>query len=138
MFSLVLVGRHVIIRASLAGAGKPLADSTKIEIRDVEHVYQSDFSTVTALASVSLTVADGEFVALLGPSGCGKSSRPAAGISACAAIELRSPARKRLHRRGTEGAEDFRVGDFNHKGRIEKFVGAALCGCPEPVSEGRI
>ena len=51
-----------------------MADSTKIEIRDVEHVYQSDFSTVTALASVSFTVADGEFVALLGPSGCGKSS----------------------------------------------------------------
>jgi NitT/TauT family transport system ATP-binding protein len=47
---------------------------TKIEIRDVEHVYQSDFSSVPALASVNLTVRDGEFVALLGPSGCGKSS----------------------------------------------------------------
>ena len=46
----------------------------KIEIRDVEHVYQSDLSSVQALASVNLTVADGEFVALLGPSGCGKSS----------------------------------------------------------------
>jgi NitT/TauT family transport system ATP-binding protein len=51
-----------------------MAQSTKIEIRELEHVYESDFSTVTALASVSLTVADGEFVALLGPSGCGKSS----------------------------------------------------------------
>ena len=38
----------------------------------------------------------------------------------------------------TEGAEDLRIGEFNHKGRIKKFVGAALCGCPEPVSEGRI
>jgi NitT/TauT family transport system ATP-binding protein len=47
---------------------------TKIEIRDVQHVYQSDFSSVPALASVNLTVGDGEFVALLGPSGCGKSS----------------------------------------------------------------
>ena len=47
---------------------------TKIEIRDVEHVYQSDFSSVPALAKVNLTVGDGEFVALLGPSGCGKSS----------------------------------------------------------------
>ena len=51
-----------------------MAALTKIEIRDVEHVYQSDFATVPALASVSLTVGDGEFVALLGPSGCGKSS----------------------------------------------------------------
>jgi NitT/TauT family transport system ATP-binding protein len=48
--------------------------ATKIEIRDVQHVYQSDFSSVPALASVNLTVGDGEFVALLGPSGCGKSS----------------------------------------------------------------
>ena len=47
---------------------------TKIEIRDVQHVYQSDFSSVSALAGVNLTVGDGEFVALLGPSGCGKSS----------------------------------------------------------------
>jgi NitT/TauT family transport system ATP-binding protein len=47
---------------------------TKIEIRDVEHVYQSDFSSVPALACLNLTVSDGEFVALLGPSGCGKSS----------------------------------------------------------------
>src|SRR5262245_4929728 len=51
-----------------------MAALTKIEIRGVEHVYESDFSTVRALASVSLTVGDGEFVALLGPSGCGKSS----------------------------------------------------------------
>jgi ABC-type sugar transport system ATPase subunit len=40
---------------------------TKIEIRDVEHVYQSDFSSVRALASMNLTAGDGEFVKLLGP-----------------------------------------------------------------------
>ena len=51
-----------------------MAAVTKIEIRDVQHVYQSDFSSVPALASMNLTVGDGEFVALLGPSGCGKSS----------------------------------------------------------------
>jgi NitT/TauT family transport system ATP-binding protein len=53
---------------------RPMEAVTKIEIRDVEHVYQSDFSSVPALTSVNLTVNDGEFVALLGPSGCGKSS----------------------------------------------------------------
>jgi len=51
-----------------------MMQATKIAIRDVEHVYESDFSAVAALGSVSLNVGDGEFVALLGPSGCGKSS----------------------------------------------------------------
>jgi len=46
----------------------------KIEIRDVQHQYRIDNLSVPALASVNLTVGDGEFVALLGPSGCGKSS----------------------------------------------------------------
>jgi NitT/TauT family transport system ATP-binding protein len=51
-----------------------MAGAVKIEIRDVRHVYQSGILSVPALANVNLTVADGEFVALLGPSGCGKSS----------------------------------------------------------------
>lgn len=75
-----------------------MAALTKIEIRDVQHVYQSDLSSVPALGNVNLTVNDGEFVALLGPSGCGKSSllrvvaellRPTAGT-----VVIHSPAAK--------------------------------------------
>jgi NitT/TauT family transport system ATP-binding protein len=51
-----------------------MAESTKIELRSLRHVYQSDLASVPALDNVNLTVLDGEFVALLGPSGCGKSS----------------------------------------------------------------
>ena len=51
-----------------------MARVRKIEICDVHHVYETDISSVPALERVSLTVDDGEFVALLGPSGCGKSS----------------------------------------------------------------
>jgi NitT/TauT family transport system ATP-binding protein len=51
-----------------------MAGATKIEIRDVQHVYQSGALSVPALGKVNFTVNEGEFVALLGPSGCGKSS----------------------------------------------------------------
>jgi NitT/TauT family transport system ATP-binding protein len=51
-----------------------MGTATKIEIRNVRHVYETPNASVPALAGVDLTVFDGEFVALLGPSGCGKSS----------------------------------------------------------------
>ena len=35
---------------------------------------RKDFGAVTALAELSLDVANGEFIALLGPSGCGKTT----------------------------------------------------------------
>ena len=39
----------------------------------LEHLVKC-FGTFTALKTMDLTIADGEFVALLGPSGCGKST----------------------------------------------------------------
>ena len=39
----------------------------------LEHLVKY-FGTFTALKTMDLTIADGEFVALLGPSGCGKST----------------------------------------------------------------
>jgi putative ABC transport system ATP-binding protein len=45
-----------------------------IRLVDVSKIYDGAGAKVTALANLSLTVAPGEFAALVGPSGCGKST----------------------------------------------------------------
>jgi ABC-type nitrate/sulfonate/bicarbonate transport system ATPase subunit len=47
---------------------------TKIEVRDLKKSFASDKGSLSVVETVSLTVQDGEFVAIVGPSGCGKST----------------------------------------------------------------
>ncbi len=47
---------------------------TKIEIKNIVMKFRSDLVETTALNDVSLSVEEGEFIAVMGPSGCGKST----------------------------------------------------------------
>ncbi|MGH2727874.1 MAG: ATP-binding cassette domain-containing protein, partial [Actinomycetota bacterium] len=73
---------------SVFGASPPLLDGHRpadslvltdprppaLAIRDVSQTYHDGRSSLKALDSVSLSVAEGEFVCLLGASGCGKTT----------------------------------------------------------------
>ena len=47
---------------------------TKIEVRDLRKGFASEKGPLQVVDRVSLSVGDGEFVAIVGPSGCGKST----------------------------------------------------------------
>ena len=79
-------------------------DSKFIEISNVEQTFKTPKGSFQALRDIHLTVAKGEFVALIGHSGCGKSTllnliagltRPTHGTLLCANKEIAGPGPER-------------------------------------------
>ena len=74
--------------------------SKYIEVQNVEQTFRTAKGPCCALRNINLTVAKGEFVALIGHSGCGKSTLlnliagltlPTAGTLICANREIAGP-----------------------------------------------
>lgn len=71
-----------------------------VELSGIEVRFDTRSGPFTALANVSLTIAQGEFVSLIGHSGCGKSTllnviaglvKPSQGAALCAGREIAGP-----------------------------------------------
>jgi len=76
--------QHRVRRGSESSAGAAGAYGPALELREVAKSYGVGPATTPAVVGVSLTVASGEFVAVMGPSGSGKSTlvHVAAGLEA--------------------------------------------------------
>ncbi|PZP93754.1 MAG: nitrate ABC transporter ATP-binding protein [Variovorax paradoxus] len=81
-----------------------MSDDKFIEIQGVEQAFSTPRGRFLALQGINLTVAKGEFVALIGHSGCGKSTllnliagltRPTQGTLLCANKEVAGPGPER-------------------------------------------
>jgi ABC-type nitrate/sulfonate/bicarbonate transport system ATPase subunit len=79
--------------------------SIDVVLRNVSHEFDLDGSRLPVLDSIALSVASGEFVALLGPSGCGKSTllrlvsgleRPSRGSIAADGVTIDRPDPSRI------------------------------------------
>jgi len=79
-------------------------DAKYIDVQHVEQTFQTKNGNFPALRDINLSVAKGEFMALIGHSGCGKSTllnliagltRPTSGVLLCADREIAGPGPER-------------------------------------------
>jgi NitT/TauT family transport system ATP-binding protein len=88
-----------VAERAMGGDGGPVPT---LDTRDLGLTYASGQQRIDAIHSVSLSIAEGEFVSIVGPSGCGKSSflkivyglqPPSAGTTAICGARVNGPRR---------------------------------------------
>jgi putative ABC transport system ATP-binding protein len=120
-----------------------------VAVRDLRRTFESDGAPVRALRGVELTLARGEFAAVMGPSGCGKSTllnliagldTPSGGevvVAGESLAGLDENARARMRRRHIGFVFQFfhLLGDMSVLGNV--MLAAAVAGLPRRRAEMR-
>jgi putative ABC transport system ATP-binding protein len=97
--------------AATASVEPATSASAIIHLDDVSRVYQVGESEVRALDHVSMTIAPGEFVALMGPSGSGKSTL----LQVIGCLDSPSSGRYRLDGEAVEALTEDRLADVRQR-----------------------
>jgi putative ABC transport system ATP-binding protein len=120
-----------------------------VEVRELRRTFEADGIPVRALRGIDLTVAPGEFVAVMGPSGCGKSTLlnliagldiPSGGevwVGGGSLAGLDENARARMRRRHIGFVFQFfhLLGDMSVQGNVT--LAAVVAGVPRRPAEAR-
>ena len=94
--------RH-LAESSPSGAAQPV-----VELFDVKKTYQMGEQTVRALAGVTITIREGEFVSLMGPSGSGKSTM----LNLLGTLDRPTSGNYILHGQDVSALNDEELSDF--------------------------
>jgi len=82
-----------------------------IRLKNIEKVYRTDTVETLALNSVTLDIAEGEFLSIMGPSGCGKSTL----LNIMGLLDAPTKGEVKIDEQKTETLNDKQLAHFRNK-----------------------